>query len=717
MMNELMAEVAAQTRTRARRERLGFPSLLLGGAHLAVLSAFALAQPLFDLFSKNAEFFAVRCSSPLEIVGFALAVTFLPPLAMLAVEALAGLASPILRRALHLVFVAGLTGLIAIQLVKRAGDHSSALVIALAAAAGIVVALLYLRVPPARSFLTILSPSPIVFLALFLLTSPIEKLVMPEDVNAAVTDVSARTPVVMIVFDEFPEVSLMNRSKKIDADRFPNFARLARNATWFRNATTVSHSTTKAVPAIMTGIRPQPNKLPIFADHPDNIFTLLGGSYRMNVVESQTSLCPKQLCGDDRPRLTSTGTKPKEASLYSDASYVYLHLIAPPRLEERLPSVSTAWENFGNEGGTQASISLSGDDSRTQTGHPEVWDDRGGAARAFFSSIRATSAPTLNFAHLLLPHGPYQYLPSGRQYVLGSLVALGKDGDSWGPQTHLVIQAYERYLYQLEYTDRLLGRLLSRLKTIGLYDKAMIVVTADHGVSFRPGDRRRGPTRTNIQDVAYVPVFLKRPDQREAVIVDDHVETIDILPTIADGLGISIPWEADGRSGFGDEHTSRVDVSGFVRPLASVLDARDKALLRQIRLFGTGATRPVLYGVGPAPSILGRSVSRLRVVGAGSASAAIDAKPLALLRSLPKGSRFYPSQVTGRVSGLGAGRPVAIAVNGRIAGTSTTIDSAGAVRFSILVPEELLHVGRNPVRVFALSRTGTGITLTQLASA
>ena len=715
-MNELMAEVAAQTRTRARRERLSFPSLLLGGAHLAVLSAFALAQPLFDLFSKNAEFFAVRRSSPLEIVGFAFAVTFLPPLAMLAVEALAGLASPIIRRALHLVFVAGLTGLIAIQLVKRAGDLSSALVIGLAAAVGVGVALLYLRVPPARSFLTILSPSPVVFLALFLLASPVEKLVMPEDVNAAVTDVSARTPVVMIVFDEFPNFSLMNRTKGIDADRFPNFARLARNATWFRNATTVSHSTTKAVPAIMTGIRPRPNKLPIFADHPDNIFTLLGGSYRMNVVESQTSLCPRQLCGDDRPRLTSTGTRPKEASLYSDASYVYLHLIAPPRLEERLPSVSTAWENFGNEGGTQTSISLSGV-SRAPTGHPELWDDRGGAARAFFSSIRVTSQPTLNFAHILLPHGPYQYLPSGRQYVLGSLVALGRDGDSWGPQTALVVQAYERYLYQLEYTDRLLGRLLSRLKTIGLYDKALIVVTADHGVSFRPGDRRRGPTSTNIQDVAYVPLFLKRPDQHEPVIVDEHVETIDIVPTIADVLGISLPWEADGRSGFGGEHTSRVNVSGFVRPVASVLDARDKALLRQIKLFGTGATMPVLFGVGPAPSILGRSVSRLRVVGAGSASAEIDAKPLALLRSLPRGSRFYPSQVTGMVRGLGAGRPVAIAVNGRIAGTSTTIDSAGAIRFSMLVPEELLHVGRNPVRVFAVSRTGAGITLAQLASA
>ena len=200
------------------------------------------------------------------------------------------------------------------------------------------------------------------------------------------------------------------------------------------------------------------------------------------------------------------------------------------------------------------------------------------------------------------------------------------------------------------------------------------------------------------------------------MIVDDHVETVDILPTIADALGITIPWEVDGRSGFGDKHTARVNVSGFVRPVTTVLEARDKALRRQIRLFGTGATMPVLFGIGPARSILGRSVSRLRVVGAGSASAEIDSKPLALLRSLPRGSRFYPSQVTGKVSGLGAGRPVAIAVNGRIAGTSATINSAGAIRFSILVPEELLHAGRNPVRVFALGRTSAGITLTPLFS-
>jgi hypothetical protein len=44
-------------------------------AHLFAASGFAFAQPLFDLLGKNPEFFAVRGSTPGDIVLFALAVT------------------------------------------------------------------------------------------------------------------------------------------------------------------------------------------------------------------------------------------------------------------------------------------------------------------------------------------------------------------------------------------------------------------------------------------------------------------------------------------------------------------------------------------------------------------------------------------------------------------------------------------------------------------
>src|SRR4051812_27316224 len=43
-------------------------------------------------------------------------------------------------------------------------------------------------------------------------------------------------PVVMIVFDEFPTTSLLDAHGRIDAVRYPNFARLARDANWFPQA-------------------------------------------------------------------------------------------------------------------------------------------------------------------------------------------------------------------------------------------------------------------------------------------------------------------------------------------------------------------------------------------------------------------------------------------------------------------------------------------------
>ena len=81
-----------------------------------------------------------------------------------------------------------------------------------------------------------------------------------------------------------------------------------------------------------------------------------------------------------------------------------------------------------------------------------------------------------------------------------------------------------------------------------LWDKALVVVTADHGVSFRGGDLRRRPTRTNLAELAFTPLFMKLPGEDQGRVVDTHVQTIDILPTMAAALGIKIPWKTDGRS-------------------------------------------------------------------------------------------------------------------------------------------------------------------------
>ena len=57
----------------------------------------------------------------------------------------------------------------------------------------------------------------------------------------------------MVVFDAFPVQLLMDADSRIDARRFPNFARFARRATWYSNATTVHENTVYAVPAMLDG--------------------------------------------------------------------------------------------------------------------------------------------------------------------------------------------------------------------------------------------------------------------------------------------------------------------------------------------------------------------------------------------------------------------------------------------------------------------------------
>ena len=58
-------------------QRSTLRTLGVGFAHLAALSAFAVAQPLFDLLGESPDFFAVRGSTRWDIVVFALAVVSL----------------------------------------------------------------------------------------------------------------------------------------------------------------------------------------------------------------------------------------------------------------------------------------------------------------------------------------------------------------------------------------------------------------------------------------------------------------------------------------------------------------------------------------------------------------------------------------------------------------------------------------------------------------
>src|SRR5215216_2408381 len=100
--------------------------------HLAVLSAFAIAQPLFDLLGKYPAFFAAHDTSRSEIVAFGLVLVLVPPLVLAQIELLTGIASAVARRRVHLVFIGALAALLFLQVIRRLDGLGTGLMFALA---------------------------------------------------------------------------------------------------------------------------------------------------------------------------------------------------------------------------------------------------------------------------------------------------------------------------------------------------------------------------------------------------------------------------------------------------------------------------------------------------------------------------------------------------------------------------------------------------------
>ena len=618
------------------------PRLRVAGLHLAVLWSFAVAEPLFDLLGRNGEFFAARGSTSLDVVLFAVALVLVPPALLLGLEALTPRRA---RAVVHLVLLAALVGLLVLQAIRTDGAPGW-LLVAIAAAVGLLAAVIYAAVPAARLVLTVLGPVPLLFVGLFLFHSDVTRLLGSTTPAATAAEAAPRAPAVLVVFDEFPLNSLLDTRGRIDAVRFPNFARLAAGSTWFARDTTIGEGTTHAVPAILTGLLPRAGQFPVYADHPQNLFTLLGGTTRLHVVDEETHLCPARLCPSSQESL---GGQAK--TLAEDTGVVYLHELLPPRLTGGIPSIANGWDDFLQDA----------------SGH----HDPGRLPPSFRQSLRPQPRPTLWYVHILLPHSPWAYLPSGRRYSVRPAPGWGSD-EVWNDNQAAVDQYWQQHLLQTGYADTVLRRIVAHLRATGLYKRALLVVTADHGVSFRAGQKRRPLSPANLQDIAYVPLFVKLPHQTRGRVALEPSRNTDILPTIAAALGVRIPWHVDGHSLLGPRPAERDVVlikdhgTRFVIPQSRLETLRQQALRRQVALFGSDEPVSALYAVGPDRRLLGRSFEGGRRV--------TDLDPIDRSGALVQ------------VSGRATGRSVVVIAHGRV----TAVDPIVQGRFWALVPQASL---------------------------
>ena len=103
------------------------------------------------------------------------------------------------------------------------------------------------------------------------------------------------------------------------------------------------------------------------------------------------------------------------------------------------------------------------------------------------------------------------------------------------------------YDSNVSYQDDLVGQLMKQLETWGVLDQTMIIITADHGDE-QWEDGRFGHGASLRETLQHVPLLIHYPPMIPAGKWASGTDGIDIVPTIADALGVAIDPEWQGQS-------------------------------------------------------------------------------------------------------------------------------------------------------------------------
>ena len=336
----------------------------------------------------------------------------------------------------------------------------------------------------------------------------------------------------------------------------------------------------------------------------------------------------------------------------------------------------------------------------------------------FLNDLQPSPTPQLDYVHVLLPHRPRKYLPSGLRYPetqrrLGFTspkleAGWPANGQVW---TRL---ALERHRLQLAYADRLLGQTLQTLKQRACSTRACCGDGRPRH-QLRARARTRGSCSSGPQpgDVG-VPLFIKAPGQTaasrrpqlEPSTCSDPADYADVKlplrstaapcsPRRAPPTPRSGTRRAGGRAPEWSPWTAMRTGGGAAGSLPFRKGAHAELGGEPGRYFG---------GVGKRDDLIGQQLSGLSVLP-GNGSVAV--KNLEEFSKVDPASGEVPALVVGEPpAGVGAGSLLALALNGRI-GTVAEVAPEGKdqdLRFAGILPGQLFKTGTNELQVLLIER-------------
>lgn len=164
---------------------------------------------------------------------------------------------------------------------------------------------------------------------------------------------------------------------------------------------------------------------------------------------------------------------------------------------------------------------------------------------AYYSEVKkiiddADDKPFFIQANMSPPHRPFKSM--AKKY----------DG-KWPDKNDLEVFAYlpdcdevrEDLLYyyvSVMLTDQITGRILDALNDAGKTDETLLIFTSDHGSAFHRSKA------TAYYAGSHVPLIIKGKNFQQDIVCNELVSLIDLLPTMFEYAGISIPNQVQGKS-------------------------------------------------------------------------------------------------------------------------------------------------------------------------
>lgn len=326
--------------------------------------------------------------------------------------------------------------------------------------------------------------------------------------------------VFVFIFDEVSLNALLDSSGLIDRNAFPNFHRFSGESVWFREAMANYGVTGWSFASFLTGAPTDRSLTDINAmPRPTLLSVLANEGYAVSFYSRAFGCSAGPV---DCPHYFDAGRFETVRRLVTSTMSVY---VPPSLLNLVAPGV---------------------------TAHPKIVE---GQMLADLGTGRFVRPSSVSLFHVLVAHSPFVLTANGETVATRDF---GFRSRANGEAT------LERYRQQLQYLDRQFGKFLNGLDASGNRDKAVVVVTSDHGTCWTPDCMGRLNVTAVEPSLVRVPMMIRAPALAPGIRDVDY-QSLDLLPTVLDVLGVEAPPAIEGRSAlheWGQQRERRFFIAG-----------------------------------------------------------------------------------------------------------------------------------------------------------